>query len=306
MMSAKDELFDRIKYLDYAIKQSNLIDNGIAQSEHNGAANILRKGLGIVAFNILEDFIKNKTIEALTQVANSGIEFSNLTSKLQNASILEALQALVFRAKLTKKEGGDWKALIQEETLKIHSTKNQHFEFSQFSLLSSNSNVLTDEVPELLTAFGITGGWTKLKSVSDSIGGGIPDLNMSYRNASERRHNSAHLASFRYEYTWLSQIKRDIISISASIDILLTARCRQIRRNLLSEISIHNIDNDLNYHFLEEDNGKYRETKQISGRARKVWNTLNEAEHTLKPRLEIQKEFLIILDSGKNIVNWIN
>lgn len=304
-MNAKDDLFDRIKYLDYAIQQSNLIDSGIAPSEHNGAANILRKGLGIVAFNILEDFIKNKSIEALTKVANSGIEFSKLTPMLQEASILKALQALVFRAKLTKKEGGDWKALIQEETLKIHSTRNQHFEFSIFSLLSSNSNVLPDEVPDLLSTFGINGGWSKLKSVSDSIGGGIPDLSMSYRNALDRRHKSAHSASFRYEYTWLTQIRRDILSISASIDILLTARCRQIKRNLLSDISIHNIDDDLNFRFLEKVNGKYRETTQVSGRARKVWNTLHEAERTLKPRLETQKEFLIILDTEKNIINWI-
>lgn len=305
-MSAKDELFDRVKYFDYAIQQPNLIDVGIAQSEHNGAANLLRKGLGIVAFNILEDFIKNKAIEALSQVADSGIEFSKLTTELQEASILNALQALAFRAKLTKKEGGDWRSLIQEETLKINSTKNQRFEFSKFSLLSANSNVLPHEVKELLDAFGIEGGWSKLKSVSDSIGGGIPDLSMSYRNAADRRHNSAHLASFRYEYAWLSQMKRDIISISASIDILLTARCRQIKRNLLSNISNHNIDDDLNYRFLEEDSGKYRETTQMSGRAKKVWDTLIEAERTLKPRLEHRKEFLITLDSRRNIINWVN
>ena len=58
-MDARSGLFDRLKFLDAAIKKPDLIDIGIAPSDHNGAANLLRKGLGIVAFNILEDFIKN-------------------------------------------------------------------------------------------------------------------------------------------------------------------------------------------------------------------------------------------------------
>lgn len=304
-MNAKDELFDRIKYLDYAINQPNLIDVGIAQSEENGAANLLRKGIGIVAFNVLEDFIKNKTIEALKIVSDSGIEFSNLSPKLQDASILDSLNALHFRAKLSKKSGGNWKSLIQEEALKIHSTQNENFEFSKFTLLSSNSNVLPDEIPDVLSKFCVSGGWNKLKNVSDSVGGGVPDLHMAYRNASDRRHNCAHSASFRYEYSWLSQLKRDIISIASAFDILLIARCRQIKRNLLTNISDHNIDDDLNFRYLEESSGKYRETTAIGGRARKVWNSLVEAENSLKPNLATRKEFLIILDSAKNTSNWI-
>jgi len=64
MTTAKQDLFDRLQYLEFAIKLPQLIDNGITPNDHNGAANLLRKGLGIVAFNILEDFIKKRTVAA--------------------------------------------------------------------------------------------------------------------------------------------------------------------------------------------------------------------------------------------------
>jgi hypothetical protein len=162
-MSAKSELFIRLKYLDEAIRNPALIDIGITPSPHNGSANLLRKGLGIVAFNILEDFIKNKTQETLKNISESDISFNNLFSKLQEASTLGALNALLFRVKMEKRNNGNWEQLIHEESLKIHSTSQGTFELSKFSLLSSGSNVTSKEVVDTISAFAISGGWTKIK-----------------------------------------------------------------------------------------------------------------------------------------------
>lgn len=307
-MSAKTELFTRLKYLDEAIKNPALIDIGIAISPHNGSANLLRKGLGIVAFNILEDFIKNKTQETLDNISSAGISFNNLSEKLQVASTWGALNALKFRADMEKKNDGNWQQLIQEESLKIHSTSNETFELSKFSFLSSGSNVTAKELIDTISAFGISGGWSKLKNVSDSINGGILNLNESYKNASKRRHKSAHTVNFSYEYSWLEGIKKEILAISASFDILLSARVRQVRQNTAIAMNEHNIDDDLNYRFLKEEQrreGKiYKELTDIRGRSHKNWNDLDNALSSLKPRLINKQEFLIILDSSGSLIDW--
>lgn len=251
-MSAKSELFDRLKYLNAAIDLPAMIDVGVAPSDHNGVANLLRKGLGIVAFNILEDYIKNKTIESLEYISNTGISFTKLTGHLQEASIYGALNALLSRTKIEKKTGGNWKALVQEETFKIYSTKNTTYELSKFSLVSANSNINANEVSDVLKAFGIEGGWSTLKSISDLVGGGLPDLGQSYRNAAERRHSAAHTASFQYIYQWLSDIRNEILAISCSFEILLSSRCRQISSDLTKTISDHRIPNASNFRFLEQ------------------------------------------------------
>ena len=303
-MSAKTELFDRLKYLESAVNLPSMIDVGIALSEHNGVANLLRKGLGIVAFNILEDFIKNKTLESLLFISNSTINFSNLTESLQEASILGALSALVFRAKMEKKDGGDWKTLIQDEAQKIYSTKNATYELSKYSLVSANSNITADEIAEVLKAFGINGGWNKLKTVSDAIGGGLPDLCQTYKNAASRRHNAAHTAAFQYNYQWLSDIRNEILAISCSFEILLSARCRQIITDLNKNIADHDINNALNYRFLEQSGSEYRETNQVGGRARKKWTSLDDAINHIKPNLNARNEYLIVINNSRRIDNW--
>ncbi|QOY52487.1 HEPN domain-containing protein [Candidatus Sulfurimonas baltica] len=305
-MSAKQELFDRLQYLDLTIKEPYLVDNGVGINNHNGIANLLRKGLGIVAFNILEDYIKKRTSEALVTLSSSNVQFTSLPESLQNASIRGALNSLNSKANMLKKNGGNWQALIQDEALKIHSTKNPTFQLSDFSLVSSGSNVTDTEIADVIRAFGITGGWNKLGEVSTKIGSGIPILIQVFKNATSRRHSAAHDATFQYNYGWLEEIKNDIISISSAFDILLIARNRQINANYSIPIDNHTIENALNFRFLETVSGttRYRETTVISGKARKIWDSLDAALIFLKPRLLAKDEFLIILNEQKRIIDW--
>src|SRR5690606_26469715 len=158
-MSAKIELLKRLKYINEASSLSSLVDNSLTTTtEHNEVANLLRKGLSIVAFNILEDYIKKRTLEALNEIASSGITFSNLPDALQEASISQALSSLQFQSMLHKKEGLDYKILIQNETKKISSTLTTPYELSNYSFVSSNSNITSNEITDLLKAFGISGG----------------------------------------------------------------------------------------------------------------------------------------------------
>lgn len=303
-MSAKAELFDRLTYLSSAVNLPDLIDDGVAISEHNGRANLLRKGLGIVSFNILEDFIKNRSVESLAALSSSRIQFSSLTDSLREAATLGAVGALHFRAKLEKKEGKDFFSLVQDEALNIHSTRNPTFKLSKYSLVSMGSNVGSEEVAFLLSAFGIKGGWGRMKDVSDTIGGGLPDLSQTYKNAAERRHNSAHAAAFQYSYQWLVEIKSEIIAICASLDILLAARCRQVQLNPAMPLESHDISKALNFRFLEPQGQKFREVQQIGGRSRKTWSALSDAINALQPNLVAKNEFLIVLDSSKRIADW--
>jgi hypothetical protein len=303
-MSAKADLIQRIKYIDTAAALPSLIDIGVASSEHNSVANLLRKGLSIVAFNILEDFIKNKAKESLDSIALSGIAYNNLPNDLQEFAITGALSSLNFQSNLLKKENLDYKLVIQQETQKIASTGATSFSLSKYSLLSSSSNVLAKEINEFLKAFGVVNGWSQLKTISDSIGGGIPDLAQAYNLASQRRHNSAHSASFEYNSTWLSNIKSEIIAICASIDIAISSRCRQASRRPLMALVDQQLNDELNFRFLEMQGSVHREVRTIGGNSLKNWTSLNDAIAHLQPLLVNRKEFLIILDSRRRITDW--
>lgn len=303
-MSAKIELLERIKYLNFAIESEALINTGVGVSEHNGAANLLRKGLGIVAFNILEDFIKAKSFEALASISNSGIHYTNLSDKLQEATTLGALKALSFRAKLEKKDGGDWMTMIQHESGNINSTANRNFSLSKYSFASENSNVSSQEVVDMLKAFNISGGWAKLKEISDAISGGVANLSESYKNTSDRRHNAAHVVNFEYEHSWLSNIQAEIVSIAASIDIILTAICRLVTSSPDKKLSEHDLNSALKYRYLCLESDVYKEKSSLTSRSVKNWLSLQDALVTLEPSLIIRNEFLIVLNSSGRVCDW--
>ena len=304
-MSSKTELIERLRYLDSAAALPALIDNGIAPSEHNSVANLLRKGLSIVAFNILEDFIKNKAYESLDRLAASGISFSNLPVDLQEYSISGVLSSLNFQSNILKKDNQDYKLVIQQETRKIASTIGTPYFLSKYSLMSSQSNVVAREVNEFLKAFGVPKGWTQLKDISDTIGGGIPDLAQAFNLASQRRHSSAHSASFNYDLSWLNNLKSEILSICASIDIAITARCRQAVRNPTIPLVNNDLNDDLNFRFLKLYGPVYKESKIMGGRSLKNWNNLNSAFTHHSVLLQRRKEFLIALDSRGRILDWL-
>ena len=307
-MNAKETLLKRLEHLEYLVNhpQGILIDNGVAPTQHNDGANMLRKGLGIIVFNILEDFVKNKVAEFLAVLPTTGIAFDKLTVKLQDASIIDALNAIAEKARLEKKDDPDnWRGLIQDEAFKIHSTKNSNYEISKFSLVSTGSNVSEQDVSSLIKALGITGGWQSLKGVADAYGGGgYLDLAQVYKNLSSRRNKAAHDASFMYEYTWLSEAKNQLLILSSSIDILLTATYRLVNVDNSKAMERHDVSSMLNYRFLEESRAGFRETKQINGRARKIWRDVDLALANLRPNLERKKEFLILLDRSGRIKDW--
>ena len=64
-------------------------------------------------------------------------------------------------------------------------------------------------------------------------------------------------------------MKNEIISIAVSIDIALTAMCRKFYKNLDKKICQKNLENELNYRFLEDGSKGYKEFKSMNGRTKK-------------------------------------
>ncbi|MCO4202048.1 HEPN domain-containing protein [Aeromonas hydrophila] len=303
-MSAKTNLMSRLGNIEHAISLPALIDNGIGNTPHNGAANLLRKGMGIVAFNILEDYVKERMIEALDYISRSNVPFSRLPDKLKEASTLGAIKALSFRAGLAKKDGSDWLGLVQGESLKVSSTSNQVYAFSQFSFLSGNSNVSHSEIGELMAALTINGGWRTLKTISDDIGGGVPDLQQAYSNAASRRHNAAHVSNFQFEYAWLSSIFNEIMTIAASLDIALSRKCKMISTSPNDDISSHDIMVDRKYRFLFDKDGYYKERKLLQGKTIKNWPLQVASLAQVIANSRAKNEVLVIIGNNNRVRDW--
>ena len=306
-MSAKIKLLERISTLEATLALPVLINQPLANVAHNKTATFLRKGLGIVTFNILEDYIKERTLEMFSSVSSSMISFSFLPDDLQEAATLGALRALVGKVRNEKKSRGNWLGLIQNETAKINSTSLvNNFTISQFSLMSENSNINADEISKVLKCLNINGGWDTLQRISREIYGGVPSLNQSYENISMRRHSAAHEAGFDYEYGWLQAALTEIIAVAASFDIALSAKCRIINLSPTVQVAKDDLANKIKYRFLHQFNNShiYKEKKSVQSVSVKNWTDLDSAKQILVPKCQTQSESLIILNSQARIIDW--
>lgn len=307
-MTAKSEFVEKNMHLIAARNTAAVKDHAPTERSHNSTANLLRRGLGIVGFNMLEDFLKDRVSEVATSVSQLPISFANLPGKFQEACTVEALKALPGRAKLAKQNGEDHLLLIQEEAFKIHSSRLAVFNVSKFSFGWTNSNLNSGDVSAILKCFALNDGWKTITTLSMQIGAGITSPKDVFDNAASRRHSSAHSSRFQYEYGWLNELPHDILGVAAAIDILLVARYRQIKsKPSVGKIdhSTFDISEELNFVFLEQTpTEKFRECAVVNGRARKIWDTLNMAIGNLQPGLESKKNFIIQLDLSKRITDW--
>lgn len=303
-MTPKETLILRLTTIEHALSLGNLLDKGITESEHNEVANVLRKGLGIIAFNTLEDFIKKRTMDMLSEISSSTIEFNLLTDSFKDAATHGALKALLNKVKDEKRDKNDWIGLIQTESLCIHSTASVGYKLSQYSFLGENSNISNNDVTDVLKAVGISGGWNKLKEISSMIYGGIPDLGQAYKGIATRRHLSAHEAQSKYTYDDIKKAPDEIRAIAASFDIALKLKCRMIIKNPSMKMDEHNIDDLLAFRFITSHSKYFTERKNVSSVGIKNYPTLDVAISTAKTRAEKYGEILIVLDNKSRVKDW--
>ncbi|HCL9054726.1 TPA: hypothetical protein N2150_003652 [Escherichia coli] len=307
-MSAKSKLLERINTLEATLALPVLINQPLGNVAHNKAATFLRKGLGIVTFNILEDYIKERTLEMFDAVSSSMINFSYLPDDLQEAATLGALRALVGKVRNEKKNNGNWLGLIQSETANINSTSLvNNFTISQFSLMSESSNINADEVSKVLKCLNINGGWGTLQRISQEIYGGVPNLSQSYGNISMRRHSAAHEAGFDYEYGWLQTAVREIMAIASSFDVALSTKCKMINLSPAVQVAKDDLSNMIKYRFLQQaNNGQlYKEKVCVTSASIKNWTDLNLAKQMLAVKCRTKSESLVILNSQTRIIDWL-
>ncbi|WP_158698780.1 HEPN domain-containing protein [Cronobacter dublinensis] len=304
--SAKDNLLKRIQSVDNAAQLESLIDKDVMQEQHNTTANLLRKGLGIVAFNILEDFIKSRTIEMFDFINSARVRFEQLPEPFKMAATSGALKGLIYQAGLEKKNNGDWIALIHSEAKSIFSTSQFPYTLSRVSLLSDSSNIGHEDIPEVMRCLDIPGGWQTLQKISNDIGGGTLDLNAAYKNMFADRNKCAHEAGFNYPYTSLETSLNDIVTIASAFDIAITSRCRYIEKQPNLPLSSHKGKAPFTYRFLMTDGDNYREKKSLESSARtiKIWRNFSDAQANLIPKLRSKDECLIFIGRQRRLSDW--
>lgn len=312
MSNARANFLQRLATLKNSLSEPAISDGLPSDTEKNAVAGMLRSGLAVLAFAITEDFIRDRTAEALCGFTNPNITFNSLSESLKKAVTISAMKGILFRLK--NETETDQLAWVLNQLQPIANVQSNISNLSRFSFGHNQSNLNSNVLNEILSAFGVNNGWQSITQTAKRIGlGGILDYSQAFHALAKRRHRAAHTISAQIPMNDLNESINSILGICAGFDLLLS-----------QALSLHNagtpptsstglvMASSLKFRFISahpKQAGMFREQTEVDTTTKlntyRVHSTQQDAILEAVARAMAQKEQLIILGNGGIPDSWI-
>ncbi len=317
-ITARHKFLNGIKTFKNALSLDNqetmIMVDTLVDSLHDERARMLRNGLAVIGYSILEDFLKKRAIEVLSQIGtirNNPIAFNELPERLKKASTINALKGISAEVEKMNKQKMDINRqilFVQEESSKIANTQEYSYELSPFSMGWIQSNLGHEDINQSLTIFGVDGGWEAIREITNLAEVTLARPIDSFKSAASRRHNAAHDADTDSPYDNLLNYVNEATSIAFSFDTLITKSLyfisRQDRAYLRGDKKIRTEDISIRLIRRQGDQWKYFKNKN-SPRPIKISRTgYQDLLNSFKNRSTCKDEVLIVKDENNIIVDW--
>lgn len=311
MSIARDNFLKRLETLKNSLSEPAISDGTPSDTDKNAVAGMLRSGLAVLAFAITEDFIRDRTAEALCGFTNPNITFNNLSESMKKAVTISAMKGILFRLK--NEAETDQPAWILNQLHPIANVKTSISNLSKYSFGHDQSNLKSNVLNEILSAFGVNNGWQSITQTAKRIGlGGILDYSQAFQALAKRRHRAAHTIAAEIPMNDLNDSIKAILGICAGFDLLLS-----------HALSLHNagtpptsstglvMASSLKFRFISahpKQVGMFREQTEADNtntlNTYRVHSTQKDAILEAGIRAVAQKEQLIILGNGGIPDRW--
>lgn len=306
MPTARQSFIERIDHLRKSLSVDTLNDQVATNIVHNNIAKLLRNGLAVVGFVAIEDFIKKRTGEILSEIGTTTVPFSSLPLLLKYSVTVDVLQAL---SRIVKNEQTpeDEIAFVQTEASKISSTSSAAYDLTEYAFGYKYSNINDGEVKNILKAFSINDGWGNMTAISSRIGLTALPLNNSFKNAAIRRHKAAHVAHSNTPINDLSQYVSEAYGIAIAFDSLITKALTHIRRHNANYLAGNLIIDQsfIRLSFIKYENGTWKYKRENNNRSIKNDNDKATLIAWVIIRAQANEETLVIYDETNNITDWL-
>ena len=307
MSTARQSFLERIGAFRTALGEENLVSGEPAEIQRNNTARLLRNGLAVVGFAILEDFLRSRLAEILARVGNSHIPFDELPEPLRDAAVLGAARALAHFGELKRRQGEDYVSFVQNHSQLIASTVSSSYEISGMALGWTGANLSDGDIKEIMRAFRIKDGWGNIDIVAKRVGLASPSHREAFSQAAVRRHKAAHSARTDTEVSHLVSFVPQAIGIALGFDALMS---RSLKR-LLEHDSAYLADSgqvqasDVQTRFIDPTACNWREIKEGAKRAVSRGEVKEDLIKKCLARPDARDDVVIVRDSSLRPSNWM-
>ena len=242
------------------LSRNSLLTDSVPSSVlHNNQARILRNGLVISSFSLVEAYIEDRLEEKIQDLSNSKMPYVTFGDSLRNFLTLDAITGLNTRMNFADK--ADRLAFAEAGILRAASFQSIPPKYTGLGFSPKGSNILPADIKSLLSAFGIKNGWGFLSKVCGNLGASRISLQDDFQNFFRARNKAAHdsaanTASGDLEThlgtALLTGMSVDI-ALTSAIDSFVTERTIATAEDAANKIpaSFRFVDEQLNGSFLE-------------------------------------------------------
>jgi hypothetical protein len=158
----------------------------------NISARILRHGLAVSAFSMLEKYIID-VFEYLLEkdISNSNLNFTNLPEGYKKFILIDSIIGLSNKMN-TIKNFSDKFEFVQSNIALLSQYAATPPKYTALGFSPRGSNVGHDDIKRAFGTFGVKDAWGRMNNIAATFGGAALSLETNFKNLSNARHRSAH------------------------------------------------------------------------------------------------------------------
>jgi hypothetical protein len=277
MAAARDIFYERIGLLRELSNDRLLTDIFPLNAPHNARATILRNGLIVSAFSLLERYLQDRIEENVAAMNNARMAYAMLGDGLRRLFSLDAIVGLANRINFVDR--ADRLTFAEAQIARLAALNGVPVSYTGLGFSPKGSNVSADDLHTLLAAFGVQNPWQVLARATSTLGATRVSLRDDFTNLARARNKAAHDSTTNVASADLETHLETVLLVGMSIDVVLThATSAFVRSNSHSTAVAAANALPLSFRFLDQTSIRQWSERLGTGRVIKRYTSKDAAK----------------------------
>lgn len=230
MSQARRDYLATVASLESAIDSPSAIDGLPHEVDHNNAARLIRRGLMVVSYSALEDFLKGRTDEVLATVASGHVPFSDLPEPLRQMTTESALESLTRTFRRIRAAGDDVMQVVHQVAGEVASTASAAYALSGYGFGRGEANLSSEFIKKMMMGFNLNNPWGQVNLLSQRANLGAGNLEAELKTYLQKRNEAAHTSIANVESSHLQSFRAVSVAIAFGFDNAISRAARLLSR----------------------------------------------------------------------------
>ncbi|MGP3536417.1 hypothetical protein ACTU3I_16600 [Microbacterium sp. RD1] len=191
------------------------------------AGEILRRGVAVTAFNLLETFIEGRLLEVTTHINQGHLHFADLPERVQRQATRNLLD--VASARVRRMPVGDVRAFAQGVGDSLSAVSGA-VNLSSLMWMWSGSNMSAADYSAVLKSFHVEQPWIAVAALSTRVGIAAGDPQTDLSELAQERHRAAHHSTHQVSNLWIPLAIDHVVKFAVALDAFVSVGGAALRR----------------------------------------------------------------------------